>query len=424
MVSAFDGSEKVVRSITHIDEAYKDSWARVITTEEDVTERKQAEAQLRQAQKMEAVGQLTGGIAHDFNNLLTVILGNLQLLERNVESDEKLYKRVRTASDAVLRGAELTKRLLAFSRRQALDSRSVALNDLVRGMDNLLRRTLGEAIEIKTIIDKDLWPAHVDPGQLENTLLNLAINARDAMPEGGKLTIETANVTLDEAYAAQHSYVSPGDYVMLAVTDTGVGMPEEVLDHVFEPFFTTKEVGLGSGLGLSMVYGFVKQSAGHVNIYSEEDHGTSVKIYLPKSDSEAGVSKDKVAGDDEVPTGDETVLVVEDDAGVRETAVLLLEELGYRVIETEDGPTALAALDEHPDVDLLFTDVVMPGGMSGAELARKVLDLRPDIKVLYVSGYTENAIAHGGVLDEGVELLGKPYLKKDMARKVRRVLDS
>ncbi len=397
---------------------------RMSGTVQDITERKRAEAQLQQAQKMEVIGNLTGGIAHDFNNLLTVILGNLQLLDRSVEGDERLLKRVQAATNATLRGADLTKRLLAFSRRQVLEPKLVKLNDLVMGVHELLGRTLGEAIEIKTIVAKDLWPTHVDPGQLENVLLNLAINARDAMPEGGKLTIETANAPLDEAYAAHRSYVVPGDYVMLAVTDTGTGMSPEVLDSAFEPFFTTKEAGQGSGLGLSMVYGFVKQSAGYVNIYSEMGHGTTVKVYLPKAKPSDAAAAEEVESYEEVPSGKETILVVEDDAAVRETAVALLEELGYRVLEAEDGPSALAIVDQGEDFDLLLTDVVMPGGMSGAVVARRVREHHPRVKVLYSSGYTQNAIAHGGMLDEGVELIAKPYLREALGRKVRRVLDS
>ncbi|MCH9051087.1 MAG: PAS domain S-box protein [Proteobacteria bacterium] len=394
----------------------------------DITERKAMEAQLLQAQKMEAVGKLTGGIAHDFNNLLTVILGNLQLLERRVEGDERLSKRIRAASGAALRGAELTKRLLAFSRRQVLEPEVADLNKLVAGMDDLLRRTLGETIEINVALEADLWPVRVDLNQLENALLNLAINARDAMLEGGRLTIETANASLDDEYTARYPYVTAGRYVMLAVSDTGSGMPPAVIERVFEPFFTTKEVGNGTGLGLSMVYGFVKQSGGHVNIYSEEGHGTTVKLYLPEAGPGDAAALEEAAheGANEAPapTGGETILVVEDEAGVREIAVSLLKRCGYRVLEAEDGAAALKILDEHPDIDLLLTDVVMPGGMGGPDLARNARERRPDLKVLYTSGYPESAIVHRGALDEGVEMIGKPYQKDELAQKVRRVLDS
>ncbi len=389
----------------------------------DITERKAMEAQLLQAQKMEAVGQLTGGVAHDFNNLLTVILGNLQLLERRVEGDERLSKRVRAASGAAMRGAELTKRLLAFSRRQGLKPEVVDLNELVAGIDDLLRRTLGETMEINAALEADLWPVRVDLNQLENALLNLAINARDAMPQGGKLTIETANAPLDEEYVARYPYVASGDYVMLAVSDTGSGMPPAVIERVFEPFFTTKETGKGTGLGLSMVYGFIKQSGGHVNIYSEEGHGTTVKLYLPRAEPGDAAAAEEAAPGPAVEAGGETILVVEDEAAVREIAVALLEDRGYRVLEAEDGAAALKMLDDHPDIDLLLTDVVMPGGMGGPDLVRNARERRPDLKVLYTSGSTEDAIVHGGVLDEGVEMIGKPYQKDELAQKLRRVLD-
>ena len=395
-----------------------------IATLRDATDRRVAEVHLQQALKLEAVGQLTGGIAHDFNNLLTVILGNLQLLERRVGGDERLSKRIRAASGAALRGAELTKRLLAFSRRQVLEPEVTDLNNLVAGMDDLLRRTLGETIEINVSLEADLWPVRVDVSQLENALLNLAVNARDAMPQGGKLTIETANARLDEAFAARHTFMTAGPYVMLAVNDTGSGMPPEVIEHAFEPFFTTKEVGKGTGLGLSMVYGFVKQSGGHVIIYSEEGHGTTVKLYLPRAEPGDAAAVEEAAPGPAVEAGGETILVVEDDAAVREIAVSLLRDHGYHVLEAEDGAAALKILDDHPDIDLLLTDVVMPGGMGGPDLARNARERRPDLKVLFTSGYAEHAIAHGGVLGEGVEILGKPYQTDEMMLKVRRVLDS
>ena len=418
-----DGNERIVQAQGEVTFDDTGKPIRMAGTVQDITEVKQTEAQLQQAQKMEAVGQLTGGVAHDFNNLLTVILGNLQLLERRVEGDARIQKRVRRASDAALRGADLTKRLLAFSRRQVLEPEVVGLDGLVAGMDDLLRRTLGEAIEIKTALADELWPATVDRHQLESALLNLAINARDAMPSGGKLTIETANSRLEDEYVARHAYVVTGDYVMLAVTDTGTGMSPEVIEHAFEPFFTTKGAGKGSGLGLSMVYGFVKQSRGHVNIYSEEGHGTTVKLYLPRAKPGDEAVAEEAAPEVVVRSEGETILVVEDDAAVREIAVALLEDRGYRVLEAGDGRTALGVLDEHPDIDLLLTDVVMPGGMGGPDLARNARERRPDLKVLYTSGYTENAIVHGGVLDEGVEMIGKPYQTEELAQKVRQVLD-
>ena len=325
---------------------------------------------------------------------------------------------------AAQRGAELTARLLAFSRRQVLETSVFDVNDLVSEMDALLQGTLGETIQLKTILAENTWPVRADPTQLENALLNLAINARDAMPDGGKMTVETANVTLDDSYAGQNPGADPGDYVMVAVGDTGVGMPPEILDHAFEPFFTTKEVGKGTGLGLSMVYGFVKQSKGYIKAYSEPGHGSVVKLYLPSAEGDEKTLIAKPATGEVIIGGDETILVVEDDSEVRETAVGLLEELGYRVVEAEDGPSALRVLDAHPDVGLLFTDVIMPGGMNGPELADEVRRRRPGMKVLYTSGYTEDGIVRNGMLEAGVTLLGKPFQKNEMAAKVRRVLDS
>ncbi|MHC4446904.1 MAG: PAS domain S-box protein [Planctomycetota bacterium] len=387
----------------------------------DISERKEAEARLQQAQKMEAVGQLTGGVAHDFNNLLTVILGNLSLLEQRVDDDVRAGNLVGTASRAALRGADLTKRLLAFSRRQILEPKVLDLNQLVVEMDPLLRRSLGAVVEIKTAFTDGLWPAKIDPGQLESALLNLVINARDAMPEGGTVTIETANATLDEAYAHRHGDVAVGGYVLLAVSDTGVGIPEEVQRRIFEPFFTTKESSKGTGLGLSMVYGFVKQSGGHADFYSEVGRGTTIKLYFPKT--EAGVPAAERREEGESPVGEETILVVEDDADVRATGVTFLKQLGYRVLEAEDGPTALEVLERADGIDLLFTDVVMPGGMNGPAVAAAALDLRPGLKVLYTSGYTRDAAFQGETVDEATELLTKPYLKRDLAARVRSILD-
>ncbi len=388
----------------------------------DITEQRQLDEQLRQAQKLESIGQLTGGVAHDFNNLLTVIVGNAELLREKLSDDRRLRPLADLIETAGARGAELTNRLLAFARRQPLAPQLVDLGKLIAGMEPLVRRTLSEDIEIEFVRGGGLWPCELDPGQLEVALLNLAINARDAMPEGGRLTIETANTRLDDAYADAHEEVSPGQYVMVSVTDSGLGMDEEALRRAFEPFYTTKAVGKGSGLGLSMVYGFVKQSNGHSKIYSEPGEGTTVRLYFPRSRSGA----EYAAEADEVQVaaaGGEHVLVVEDDDLVRGHVVAQLEALGYAVTSAESGPGALELLRQSPDVDLLFTDVVMPGGMSGRDLGTAAQALRPSLRILYTSGYTENAIIHNGRLDPGVHLLSKPYRRRDLARKVRQVLD-
>ncbi len=376
---------------------------------------------LRQSQKMEAVGQLTGGVAHDFNNLLTVIIGNSELVADGVKDRPALRKMVETTVKAAERGAELTSRLLAFSRRQALDPKPSDVNRQIAGMDSMLRRTLGEHIEIEMVGGGGLWKALVDPGQLENAILNLCLNARDAMPKGGRLTIETANARLDSAYAASQSEVEPGQYVMIAVSDTGAGMDAATLERAFEPFFTTKDVGKGSGLGLSMVYGFVKQSRGHVRIYSEPGHGTTVKLYLPRADSDEAAGAEAASTVD-APRGSGRILLVEDDELVRENAAEQLRSLGYDVVAAGSGREALAVLENGEAFDLLFTDVVMPGGMNGRELAERALLLRPGLPVLYTSGYTENAIVHHGRLDRGVDLLAKPYRRQDLAAKVSAVL--
>ena len=384
---------------------------------------------LRRAQRLEAVGQLTGGVAHDFNNLLTVVLGNAELLVELNQANPQQRKLAEMISAAAQRGAELTQRLLAFARKQALVPKVVALNPLVAGMDPLLRRTLGEHIEIELIRAAGLWPTLVDPGQLENALLNLCLNARDAMPGGGRLTLETANARLDADYAAAHIDVEPGPYVMLAVSDTGSGIAPEHLKRVFEPFFTTKATGKGTGLGLSMVYGFVKQSAGHVAIYSEVGQGTTVRLYLPRArDEDAGADGAVTGGDPgELASamllgGSGTILLVEDDTAVRAYALSQLQGFGYTVIEAADGPSALAILQQRGDIDLLFTDIVMPGGMNGRALADAARQLYPGLRVLYTSGYTENAIVHHGRLDEGARLLGKPYRRSELHRAVRAAL--
>jgi CheY-like chemotaxis protein len=370
---------------------------------------------------MEAVGQLTGGVAHDFNNILQVISGNLQLIARLVVGNEKVERRVQSAMTAVARGATLSTQLLAFSRRQVLEPKVVNVGHLVSAMDDMLRRALGDGIELETSVSGGLWNSLADPTQIETALLNLAINARDAMDGAGKLTVEVGNAFLDAAYAHANADVAAGQYVVIIVSDTGVGMTPEVLAQAFEPFFSTKAEGKGTGLGLSMVYGFAKQSSGHVKIYSEPGQGTSVKLYLPRSRQGA----DPLAANAASPAagGAETILVAEDDAEVRATAVETLSELGYRVLTANDAAAALRIVESGAAVDLLFTDVVMPGALKSPELARQVRERLPGIAVLFTSGYTENAIVHGGRLDAGVELLSKPYRREDLARKIRKVLD-
>jgi PAS domain S-box-containing protein len=388
----------------------------------DLTERKQTEAQLVQAQKMETVGQLSGGIAHDFNNLLTVVVGNAEVLGEMLKARPDMQALADAIVQAGERGAELTQRLLAFSRRQTLQPAEVDCNALVKGMERLLRRMLAETIGIKTMLEAELWTAYADPGQLENALLNLAINARDAMPDGGTLTITTANVPLDERYRDLHPEVNPGEYVMVSLTDDGAGMPKEVLDHVFEPFFTTKEVGKGTGLGLSMVYGFVKQSNGHVAIYSEPGLGTTVRIYLPAIAIAADKAPSLVPAEP-VPAGDkEVVLVAEDDPFVRSYAITCLSSLGYRVVEAIDGREALHKLNEGTAADILFTDVVMPGGLNGWELAERARQIRPGLKVLLTSGYALETLAERGRLPRGAVILNKPYRKAELAKRLREAL--
>ncbi|MDA9519773.1 histidine kinase [Bradyrhizobium sp. CCBAU 11434] len=393
----------------------------------DISERKEAEqslqqtqAALAQAQKMEALGQLTGGVAHDFNNLLQVISSNLHLAAKDVAGNPRAEVRIQNALAGVSRGARLAQQLLAFGRRQALEPRIINVGRFIRGMDDMLRRTIGADIEFETCVSGGLWNTLVDPNQVENAVLNLAINARDAMPEGGKLTIEAGNAFLDDRYAASHEGVQPGQYVMLAVTDTGSGMPTDIVQRVFEPFFSTKPEGKGTGLGLSMVYGLVKQSGGHIKIYSELGHGTTVKLYFPR----AHESEDVVTDLSSTPVrgGSETILVVEDDEDVREGTVALLRDLGYRVLKAKDGASAMGVIESGLPIDLLFTDVVMPGPVRSPDLARTAKERLPNLAVLFTSGYTENAIVHGGRLDRGVELLGKPYSREQLARKIRHVL--
>lgn len=388
----------------------------------DITQQVETQERLRQAQKMDAIGQLTGGIAHDFNNLLTVILGNCDMLVDELsEAAETPRQRAETIQKAGERAAELTHRLLAFARRQPLDPRATDLNQLVSGMGEMLRRTLGENINIELVRGSGLWKAVVDPNELENAVLNLAINARDAMPEGGKITIETANIAVDDSYAADHR-INAGQYVMLAVSDTGQGMSSEVQEKAFEPFFTTKEQGKGSGLGLSMVYGFARQTGGHVRIYSEAGAGTTVRLYVPRADGEMEIAKPQ---DTAVPiqSGGEHILVVEDDDLVRRHTVTSLQNLGYSVTECANGAAALTYLDAGEQFDMLLTDVMLPGGMTGKQVADEAQQRASGLKVLFMSGYTENAIVHHGRLDRGVQLLGKPFRLADLARKVREVLD-
>jgi len=397
---------------------------RVMGIAMDVTQQRSLEEQLRQAQKLEAVGQLTGGVAHDFNNLLTVVLGNLELAQEHLQPDSPAGESAAQAAEAALRGATLTQRLLAFSRKQPLRPQPLDVRRIVAGMDDLLRRALGETIVIEVVNAAGLWRCQADPAQIENTILNLAINARDAMPAGGRLRIETSNARIDDECAAHRAEVKPGQYVLLAVTDTGTGMPPEIVRQVFDPFFSTKERGRGTGLGLSMVYGFVKQSGGHVAIYSEAGEGTTVKVYLPRAASD----QPEVAPEeslDAVPRGQgEQILVVEDDASVRALTVSFLQTLGYRTCEAADAAAGLEALGKAPDVRLLLSDVILPGGSSAPDLTREAKRRRPDLRVLFMSGYTENTIVHNGRLDRGVELLEKPFTRAELARKVREVLDA
>jgi PAS domain S-box-containing protein len=389
----------------------------------DMSDRILLESQLRQVQKMEAVGQLTGGVAHDFNNILTVIIGMTEILSQELAGNPSLAPIVAAVDEAASRGAQLTQRMLAFARKQPLQARNLDLNEVVTHATAMLQRMLGEDITLKSVLGDGLWEAVADPSQLEDAILNLAVNARDAMPNGGALVIETSNAVLDENYAAQNVEVTPGEYVAVSITDSGAGMPPEVLERAFEPFFTTKEVGRGTGLGLSMVYGFAKQSRGHVKIYSEIGHGTRVIVYLPRAAA--------VAQGSEVPqqvrthpVGRETILVVEDSDPVRKVAVRILQGLGYQVREAADGPSALAILQQQDEIDLLFTDLIMPKGMSGQELLTQARALRPDLKALFTSGYSERFIKDRGATQEGVALLSKPYRSQNLAEAVRSALDA
>jgi signal transduction histidine kinase/ActR/RegA family two-component response regulator len=389
----------------------------------DLTAFRDTERQLRQSQKMEAVGQLTGGVAHDFNNILTVITGTIEILAQGVADRPQLAVITKMIDDAARRGGDLTQQLLSFARKQPLQPTNIDINVLVLETARLLRSTLGEQIEIDTTLDGDPWSALADPSQLGNALINLAVNARDAMPDGGKLTLETKNVVLDEFYAEQNPEAIPGCYVMLAVSDTGMGMAPNIRDRVFDPFFTTKDVGKGTGLGLSMVYGFVKQSEGHIKIYSEEGYGTTIKLYLPRaSDADDAANADIENTAPAVHGGGEVLLVVEDDALVRQYVMSTLSSLGYVAHAAASAAEALALVDGGLEFDLLFTDVIMGGGMNGRQLADELKRRRPLTRVLFTSGYTENAIVHHGRLDPGVHLLAKPYRRGELAQMLRLVL--
>ncbi|HEY8570899.1 PAS domain S-box protein [Phenylobacterium sp.] len=420
-----DGGYRCLSWTAVPDQGFIHAVARDVTAERDAAEAlRRTEEALRQAQKMEAVGQLTGGVAHDFNNMLAIVIGSLDLARRRLDRGQPGAERyLEAAHEGASRAASLTQRLLAFSRQQPLTPRVTSLNKLVGGMSELLRRTLGETVEIETVLAGGLWLANVDPNQLESAILNLAVNARDAMPDGGQLTIETANAHLDDQYVRDHIGLSAGQYVMLAVSDKGHGMPADVVAKVFDPFFTTKPVGKGTGLGLSMVYGFVKQSGGHVSVYSEVGQGTTVKIYFPRH---VGAAEDMPSTITARPapdgTGTEVVLVVEDEERVRAMSVDALKELGYIVYQAGSGDEALRVIDTLKRLDLVFTDIVM-AGMTGRQLADRIRAQAPHVKVLYTTGYTRNAVVHNGVVDAGVDFLPKPFSIADLARKVRAVLD-
>ena len=385
----------------------------------DATSSRETERQLHQSQKLDAIGKLTGGVAHDFNNMLTVISGNTETLVASLKGQPELQRTARLIDDAAERCAELIQHLLSFARKQPLQPRDVEINAAITDIAKLLRPTLGEQIQIETVLEQGPMTSHIDPSRLTNAVLNMAINARDAMPNGGKVLLETHRVVLDEAYAQANADVRPGPYVMLAVSDTGTGMPQSVQDMAFEPFFTTKEVGKGSGLGLSMVYGFVKQSGGHIKIYSEQGHGTTIKLYLPPGEGVAEATSPIAL---QAEGGAETIFVVEDDTLVRNFVTAQLQSLGYKTVAAADSRAALQLIEAGQAFDLLFTDVVIPGGMSGRELADEVAKRRPGVKVLYTSGYTDNAIVHHGKLDDGVMLLTKPYRRNQLAEMIRKAL--
>ena len=400
---------------------------RTAQLEAEAAERREAEAVIRQMQKMESIGQLTGGIAHDFNNMLAIVTGSLDMAKRRLKGteDPKIATSIDHAAEGARRAAVLTQRLLAFSRQQPLEPQALDANRLVSGMSELIRRTIGETIAVETVLGGGLWPCFADPAQLENALINLAVNARDAMPDGGRLTIETANVHLDELYVAANPFAAPGQYVMLGVTDTGAGMSPEVVERAFDPFYTTKGPGHGTGLGLSQVFGYVKQSGGHVKIYSEPGKGTTLKLYLPRHFGPVAAGGDERLPAADLPRGrpGQLVLVVEDEEQVRVMTVEALRELGYDVVDAPDGAAALARLEALERIDLLFTDVVMPG-MNGRELADRLREARPGTPVLFTTGYTRNAVVHNGMLDPGVAFLAKPFTVDQLARKVAETIET
>jgi signal transduction histidine kinase/CHASE3 domain sensor protein/ActR/RegA family two-component response regulator len=392
-----------------------------VTTVLDVSEQRQAEEALRQAQKLESVGHMTGAVAHDFNNLLTIVIGGLGYLRRFAGQDRRLSERIDMLEIAAQRGARLTRQLLAFARRQPLEPAVVNLGRTMQEILPLVRRAVGDGIVVESIISAGLWNTTIDSDQFQSAVLNLAINSLHAMPNGGKLTIEVANASLDDAYVARHADVEPGQYVLFAITDTGTGMDAATIARAMDPFFTTKPAGVGTGLGLAQVYGFVKQSGGHIKLYSEEGEGTTVKIYLPRSLRIEAQDTIRPAG--LAVTGTETILLVDDDEIVRATVSSMLEDLGYTVRSAATGAQALEILTKDPEIALLFTDVVMPA-MGGRQLAERAIAIRPDLRILFTSGYTENAIVHNGRLDQGVELLSKPYDRERLAARLRRVLDA
>ena len=398
----------------------------------ELTRREEAEATLRHAQKIETIGQLTGGIAHDFNNMLTVIMGNLDTVQRRMQTIEgaaTLSRPIESAQQGARNAAKLTHRLLAFARQQPLEPEPISINSLISAMSDMMTRTVGEQVKIETVLGAEVWTTFADANQLENSLVNLIVNARDAMPAGGKLTIETTNTYLDETHSQRFGDVKPGHYAMLSVTDAGTGIEKEKLDRIFEPFFTTKTAGKGTGLGLAMVHGFVKQSGGHIRVFSEVGEGTTVKIYLPRyTDStnvDSGPRAASVDGSDDSPRArkGETIVLVEDDHAVSEYAVSVLQDLGYRVLTAHDGTEGLAVVKAAKRIDLLFTDVVLGGELNGRQLADAVQKLKPEVPVLFTTGYTRNAIIHHGKLDAGVNLLNKPYTQRDLAMKIRAVID-
>ena len=411
------------RAISHLASARNELAISNRDLQKQIEQREEVESQLRQAQKMEAIGQLTGGIAHDFNNMLGVVMGSLDLMGRRIKNGDFAIDRfLEAASQATVRAAALTHRLLAFARQQPLEPKPIDVNNLISGMSDLMRSTLGEQIQIETVMAAGVWTASADPHQLESAILNVAINARDAMPDGGKLTIETGNTYLDEAYVRQHGDVEPGQYVMVAVSDNGSGMAPDIAARVFDPFFTTKPSGKGTGLGLSQVFGFIKQSRGHIKIYSEVGCGTAVKIYLPRLTGQLATPLPANPPSISAGSAGEVILVVEDDPMMLKFTIQAVRELGYTVLHADNAAAALAILDDRPDILLLFTDVVMPE-VGGKKLVDEALKKHPALKVLYTTGYTANAVVHGGVLDAGVNLLGKPFTLDQLATKLRVVLD-